>query len=44
MLLCRLNAEFDVDVTPAQGLEGGALDAWIEGAEAALFERLTATQ
>ena len=47
-MLRRLSAEFDVDMTPAQGLEGAALDAWIEGTEDALFEtlfeQLTATQ
>ena len=41
-MLRRLSAEFEVDVTPAQGLEGADLDAWIERAEDELFERLTA--
>lgn len=41
IMLRRLSAEFDVDVTPATGLEGAALDAWIERAEDDLFERLT---
>lgn len=43
-MLRRLSAEFDVDVTPAQGLVGVALDEWIERAEDALFEELIATQ
>lgn len=42
IMLRRLSAEFDVDVTPAQGLVGAALDAWIERAEDELFERLIA--
>ena len=42
IMLRRLSAEFDVDVTPAHGLEGAALDAWIERAEDDLFERLIA--
>ena len=42
IMLRRLSAEFEVDVTPAQGLEGADLDAWIERAEDELFERLTA--
>lgn len=44
IMLRRLSAEFDVDTTPAQGLEGADLDAWIERAEDALFEELIATQ
>ncbi len=44
ILLRRLCAEFDVDLTTAQGLEGAALDAWIERAEDALFEELIATK
>jgi hypothetical protein len=44
IMLRRLSAEFDVDVTPAQGLVGADLDAWIERAEDALFEELIATQ
>jgi hypothetical protein len=44
IMLRRLSAEFDVDTTPAQGLEGAALDAWIERAEDALFEELIATK
>ena len=42
IMLRRLRAEFDVDVTPAQGLVGADLDAWIERAEDELFERLIA--
>ena len=42
IMLRRLSAEFDVDVNPAQGLVGAALDAWIERAEDELFERLIA--
>ena len=40
IMLTRLRLEFDVDTTPADGLEGAALDAWIELAEDDLFERL----
>lgn len=40
IMLRRLSAEFDVDTTPATGLEGEALDAWIERAGDDLFERL----
>ena len=42
IMLRRLSAEFDVDTTPATGLEGAALDAWIERAEDDLFEKLPA--
>ena len=42
IMLRRLSAEFDVDTTPADVLEGAALDAWIELAEDDLFERLIA--
>ncbi len=42
IMLTRLRREFDVDTTPADGLEGAALDAWIELAEDDLFERLIA--
>ena len=42
IMLRRLSAEFDVDTTPATGLEGAALDAWIERAEDDLFELLAA--
>ncbi|MHB8123814.1 MAG: hypothetical protein ACYDG4_16925 [Desulfuromonadaceae bacterium] len=42
IMLTRLRLEFDVDTTPADGLEGAALDAWIEQAEDELFERLMA--
>ena len=41
IMLTRLRLEFDVDTTPADVLEGAALDAWIELAEDDLFERLT---
>lgn len=41
IMLRRLGSEFDVDTTPANGLEGAALDAWIEQAEDELFEKLT---
>jgi len=33
ILLARLRLEFDVDTSPADGLEGAALDAWIDQAE-----------
>jgi hypothetical protein len=42
IMLTRLRLEFDVDTTPADGLDGAALDAWIELAEDDLFERLIA--
>ena len=42
IMLTRLRLGFDVDTTPADGLEGAALDAWIERAEDELFEKLTA--
>ena len=42
IMLTRLRLEFDVDTTPADGLEGAALAAWIELAEDDLFERLIA--
>ena len=42
IMLTRLRREFDVDTTPADGLDGAALDAWIERAEDDLFERLIA--
>ena len=42
IMLTRLRREFDVDTTPADGLDGAALDAWIELAEDDLFERLIA--
>ena len=41
IMLTRLRLEFDIDTTPADGLDGAALDAWIERAEDDLFERLT---
>ena len=40
IMLTRLRLEFDIDTTPADGLEGAALDQWIERAEDDLFERL----
>ena len=42
IMLTRLRLEFNVDTTPADVLEGAALDAWIELAEDDLFERLIA--
>ncbi|EFK2136470.1 TPA: hypothetical protein ACWSZ1_005175 [Escherichia coli] len=39
--LKRLEAE-GVDIGPAQGLEGPELEAWIDQAEEALFQRLYA--
>ena len=42
IMLTRLRLGFDVDTTPADVLEGAALDAWIELAEDDLFERLIA--
>jgi hypothetical protein len=42
IMLERLRLEFGVDVAPAEGLTGAALDTWIERAEDALFERLIA--
>ena len=42
IMLTRLRLGFDVDTTPADGLDGAALDAWIELAEDDLFERLIA--
>ncbi len=44
IMLRRLRLEFGVDTTPAQGLEGAALDAWLYQAEDDLFERLTAKE
>ena len=42
IMLRRLSAEFNVDVTPADGLTGAALQAWLYRAEDELFERLRA--
>ncbi len=42
IMLTRLRLEFDIDTTPADCIEGAALDAWIELAEDDLFERLMA--
>lgn len=41
IMLQRLKAE-GVDIAPAQGLEGEKLEAWIDEAEEALFQRLYA--
>ncbi len=41
-MLLRLNLEFGVDVAPAEGLTGAALDMWIDAADEALFLRLRA--
>lgn len=41
IMLQRLKAE-GVDIGPAQGLEGPELEAWIDQAEEALFQRLYA--
>ena len=42
IMLRRLSAEFNVDVAPAEGLTGAALDMWIDAAEDELFLRLMA--
>ena len=42
IMLRRLSAEFNVDVTPADGQTGAALDMWIDAAEDELFLRLMA--
>lgn len=39
IMLRRLAQEFEVDTEPAKGLSGAALDAWIDTAGEALFER-----
>lgn len=36
--IASLQKGFDVDMTPAQQLEGKALDAWLNAAEDRLFE------
>ena len=36
--MATLQRGFDVDLTPAQQLEGKALDAWLNAAEDRLFE------
>ena len=41
-MLLRLNLEFGVDTTPAEGLTGPELQAWIDAADEALFLRLRA--
>ena len=40
MMLDRLFIEFGVDISPAEMLEGSALDQWISNAEDDLFSRL----
>ena len=40
LMLTRLEQEFDVDVSGAEGLEGDELQQWIEDAEDELFARL----
>ena len=42
LMLRRLSLEFGVDVAPAEGLTGAALDMWIDAAEDELFLRLMA--
>lgn len=42
LVLERLNKEFGVDVSEADGLEGQELADWIEETEEALFQRLHA--
>ena len=42
LMLRRLSLEFGVDVAPAEGLTGAALDMWIDAADEALFLRLMA--
>ena len=42
LMLRRLSLEFGVDVAPAEGLTGAALDTWLYQAEDDLFERLIA--
>lgn len=39
IMLRRLAQEFNVDISPAAALTGAALDAWIDTAGEALFER-----
>lgn len=39
IMLRRLAQEFNVDTSPAAALTGAALDAWIDTAGEALFER-----
>lgn len=40
LLLSRLRLEFGVDVSPADGLDGPDLDAWIDCAERDLLALL----
>ena len=42
LMLRRLSLEFGVDVAPAEGLTGAALDMWIDATEDELFLRLMA--
>ena len=42
LMLRRLSLEFGVDVAPAEGLTGAALDMWIDAAADELFLRLMA--
>ena len=39
LTLARLAGEFNVDTTPAQGLAGAELAAWLEQAEDQVFHR-----
>ena len=39
LTLARLAGEFNVDTTPAQGLSGAALAAWLDAAEDRVFHR-----
>ena len=40
ILLARLRDDFQVDISPADGLFGDALEQWLVSAEKALFEEL----
>ena len=39
LTLARLAGEFNVDTTPAQGLAGAELAAWLDAAEDRVFHR-----
>lgn len=39
LTLARLAGEFNVDTTPAQGLSGAELAAWLDAAEDKVFYR-----
>ena len=39
LTLARLAGEFNVDTTPAQGLAGAELAAWLDAAEDKVFHR-----